>query len=279
MKRRPETAYSITRYEIMQESSELNRLKPHTTLEQRKFSNQMKICYVTPRRQTLIKSTEIKSKKEIFEWIQNYHPNGMEILSKIAQQTRSNYKSLISKALNDLRIVEKRANIMDKKDLIEKSQNSEEVDNLIIEYEKKLQKVKEENQRLKNEIVNSQTLYDTMNDDISKLQSVLKDVKSKLTSSTENSYECQSQNQIAVINDDDSNKSDFHDKKKTTKSVDSQSQATDVQLKLLKEEEIRLEQQLIQLETKLMELNLEERSLLYGQFLYSPSANSQNDSS
>ena len=100
--RRPATAYSINRYEIRPESSRGNdRSKPHTTLEQRKFSNQMTICYVTPRRQTLIKSTEIKTKKEVFEWIQNDQPNGMEILRKIAKQTRSNYKTLINKALSD----------------------------------------------------------------------------------------------------------------------------------------------------------------------------------
>ena len=42
----------------------------------------------------------------------------MEILRKIGKQTRSNYKMLINKALSDLEIVEKRANLMDEKDEI-----------------------------------------------------------------------------------------------------------------------------------------------------------------
>lgn len=254
--RRPATAYSINRYETVPDSSRFTNIsKPHTVLEQRKFSNQMTICYVTPRRQTLIKSTEIKSKKEIFEWIQNYKPNGMEILRKIGKQTRSNYKMLINKALSDLEIVEKRANLMDEKDLIEKSKNADEVNNQIIEYEKKLQKIKEENQQLKNELDSSKALFESMNDDISKLQSVLKNVKSKINTDEEFIQK---------------NKVESQD----TKFVNNKAQSTDVQIDLLKEEEKRLEQQLMKLETKLMELNLEERSLLYGKFLPHPSSNS-----
>lgn len=272
--RRPATAYSINRYEIRPESSRGNdRSKPHTTLEQRKFSNQMTICYVTPRRQTLIKSTEIKTKKEVFEWIQNDQPNGMEILRKIAKQTRSNYKTLINKALSDLEIVEKRANIMDEKDLIEKSKNSENVENQIIEYEKKLQKAKEENQYLRNELNNSKALYITMNDDINKLQSVLKNVKSKLTNSIENGNNTELKLQSQSSNNDDNlQKNKIETKKKDTEFINNRAQPKNVQIDILMEEEKRLEQQLIKLETRLMELNLEERSLLYGQFL-PPSSN------
>lgn len=286
MQRRPETAYSINRYGIIPNSSkDVATSKPHTVLEQRKFSNQMTICYVSPRRQTLIKSTEIKIKKEIYEWIQNYHPNGIEILSKIALQTRSNYKALINKALSDLRIVEKRANIMDKKDLEEKSKNSSKVENQIAEYEKKLQKINNENQRLRNELNSSRLLYDSMEDDIKQLQSVIKNVKSKLSSNTEDfDYEEEeeekniNQNSMHATNEKESEKENKNrGKDDVAKAIDHNIQSTNFQIEELKEEEKRLEQELIKLETKLMELTLEERSLLCGQFLPPPSVINLNE--
>ena len=56
--RRPTTSYSLQRLGFTQSK------QPHTTLERRKFENQTVVYPVSPRRQELLKLTDIKTKKE-----------------------------------------------------------------------------------------------------------------------------------------------------------------------------------------------------------------------
>lgn len=269
MRQRPETAYSISKYKVLPRSyGNETDLKPHTSLERRKFANQISICSVTPRRQDLIKSTEIKTKKEIHEWIEQKHPNGIQILQQIVKKTRSPYRPLIQKALGDLLIVEQIANKLDEEALAEKSQNQSHIEEEIEKYQKKLINLKNERELLRNEIKSNESKLMSMSDDIRNFQTVMKSVKSRISSSDEYEYD----------EEGDSNELNFSDKsetslgqrktrKKVSKVVDDETLPKDVRISLYNEEEQKLEQKLTKLEATLLELTLEERKLLNSPYI------------
>ncbi|OHT01259.1 hypothetical protein TRFO_31969 [Tritrichomonas foetus] len=242
---RPATAYSLQQYGFS------TRNGPHSSLEKQKFSNQTVVFSVSPKRRELIKCTSLKNKKEIIEWIESDRPNGIEILTKIANNTKSPYKHLISRALKDLKIVEKRANLITENDLHEKLQNEEETLNQTDYYQRLLDKTQKENEILRKQLESSKKMLCSLNDDYKRRQDLMKSVKSKLDSDE--------------YDDTFENTTDQCEKRKKFK--DDKSAPIDTRITMYKMEEDRLEDLLFKLETRLFALTREQRAMLVGEYL------------
>ena len=241
--RRPTTSYSLQRLGFTQSK------QPHTTLERRKFENQTVVYPVSPRRQELLKLTDIKTKKEILVWIESERPNGMEILSKIANNTKSKYRNLIKRALQDLVIVEERANKITETELDEKKKNAKMIKKELKQYKERLSSLQLENHLLQHKIDVNNSKLKSINDDYKKLQELMKGVKSKIVTDIDDSTEINKQTVSDIVN---------------RRFIDDRTLPNEKRVEMYIEEGERLDKLLIKLEEKMMALNREQIALHSG---------------
>lgn len=126
----------------------------------------------------MIESTLIKRQKETIEWIEAEHPDGLRVLERIAKYPTS-FAELISKALVDLHVLEKRAALIFEQDVREYSEKEEEIEMGIAEFEERLAEAARQKQLIINEIESQKDYGEMIGRDYTRLRAIMTPVRIK----------------------------------------------------------------------------------------------------
>lgn len=203
------------------------------SIDRMRISKQINFTTVSPQRTDLLHSTALKHSKELREWIELDHPNGIELLERISR-CQTPYKELIGKAVKEFRIVEKRANMRTERELAEKAQNADEVELEIDRLERKLEEMSIENDYFKKEIAKSHMYRKSIQNDINRLHNLMSNPLKRSSESSDSFFD-----DVTLSNEE--------------------------RIQRYIEEREKLENQLLQMESQLFSLTKQQISMLSGQ--------------
>lgn len=156
------------------ETASRTEMGPRSALDNLRLTNQTKIVSVSNRRHALIEMTRLKKSKEMTEWIESEHPDGLSILEQLTKYP-NDYAKLIKQALADFRVVENRAARL--LDLEQHKAKESEVNTGVAEFETKLSNLRREREMLRNEIENQKLFGQALQNDANRLRKLLESMQ------------------------------------------------------------------------------------------------------
>jgi hypothetical protein len=145
---------------------------PRSALDHLRFQNQTSVVAISPRRQALLDSTRIKRSKELLEWIEFEHPNGIEMLDRISR-CPTDYSSLIQRTVAELRIVEPRANELLQREFTEFRARRDDTESSIVQLETAIYAARDEKESLLEELSTAKAYSLALQSDVQRLQNLL----------------------------------------------------------------------------------------------------------
>jgi hypothetical protein len=145
---------------------------PRSPIDDLKLERQGGVFPVSARRRDLIASTSIKRKKELVQWIETDHPNGIEILDTLARSP-SSFAGLIKRAVADFRIVERRAVALFEREFADFSQRQDATAASVAECEAKLGRLQLDNRRIRDQITRERADEESLRDEANRLRGLL----------------------------------------------------------------------------------------------------------
>jgi hypothetical protein len=144
-------------------------LPPRSELEQLRLIHQGKVYPPSARRIDLLASTQLKQRKEITEWIEFSHPNGIEILARLSR-SQTAFSGIIKQVLPDFCAAESRAAAVFERESVEFDARKDDVAASLVQTEARFAALKDENARLLEEIDREKIFKESLQNELQKCQ-------------------------------------------------------------------------------------------------------------